>query len=467
MNWTHLKTKLLICSICFSTFLFAQKQPNIIVFIADDMGWEESTPYGNNYIRTPNINRLAKEGMRFDNFYLTASSCSPSRVSIMTGMYPHNTGAMNLHSNVSDTTQLLPEPLNDAGYYTMLVGKIHGMNTKVSQAKFQYLDLADWSKPWNMGEKWLTALELRPKDKPFFMWASSIDPHRPFRQGKYPFMHNPDSVFVPPYYPDIPEIRKDLANYYDEIGRFDEHIGKVLQYLEQKNELNNTLIIVLSDNGKAFPQCKTRTNVQGLRSPFIVRYPAIIKKGTVTKSMVSAVDIAPTLLQLAKAKPLQNAQGVSFLPVLKNPTATIREFAYGEHNWHGYMAYERTVISKDYLYTKNWLPELPGTPAPEIVPTPFFQTIQRMYENDSLDAKYADCFVAPRPVEELFYVAKDIHCMNNLYADKNKRSALTKMQTALNDWLRKTGDAFPGKEKLKKDGPDRKKGEANNKEKEG
>lgn len=445
----------------------AQKRPNIIVFIADDMGWEESTPYGNNYIHTPNISRLAGEGMRFDNFYLTASSCSPSRVSIMTSLYPHNTGAMNLHENVSENIQIFPSVLKDAGYYTMLSGKLHGMNTPGNKKKFDYMDMVNWNKPWEMGEMWLKALNQRPKDKPFFLWAASIDPHRPFRQGDYPYKHDPDSVTVPPYYPDIPELRQDLADYYDEIGRFDEHIGMVLKYLKENNEIDNTIILVISDNGKAFPQCKTRVNVQGLRSPLIVRYPPLVKKNSSSESLISAIDLAPTLLELAGAKKMAEQQGMSFVPVLKNPVTEVRQYAFGEHNWHSYMAYERVAISNNYLYIRNWLPELPGTPPGEVVPTPFFQEIQQMNDSGWLEKKYADCFLVPRPAEELFAYKKDRHCMHSLVEDKKQEAAFNKMRNELEKWLKKTNDFFPGKEKLRADLPDRKTGKVKGKETEG
>ncbi len=204
----HLHLVLLALFFFLASMAMAQSLPNIIVFIADDLGWEDTSPYGNPVVRTPNIARLAAEGMRFDNFYLTASSCSPSRSSILSGLYPHNTGAMNLHENLSPEVELFPTLLSAAGYYTMLVGKSHGTNHPEVQQKFDVLHKADWSKPWTMGNMWLSALEVRPKDQPFFLWAASIDPHRPYKQGQYAYHHKPEEVILPPYYPDIPEIRE-------------------------------------------------------------------------------------------------------------------------------------------------------------------------------------------------------------------------------------------------------------------
>ena len=275
-----------------------EKRPNILIFIADDLGWEEVGAYGHPVVKTPNIDWLASQGMRFDNFYLTASSSSPSRSSIFTGMYPSCTGARNLHENMPAYINLFPDMLKEKGYYTMLVGKTHGTNLPAVQKRFDYGSFIDWSKPWTMIDVWKNALNQRPKDKPFFLFAASIDPHRPFKQGNYEKPYLSEQVIVPPYLHDSPEMREELADYYNEISRFDDHVGQVLNLLKEEGELENTFIIVMSDNGRAFPQSKTRVNMQGIKSPFIVYYPPLIKKGTVTESLASAVDIAPTLLDV-------------------------------------------------------------------------------------------------------------------------------------------------------------------------
>jgi N-sulfoglucosamine sulfohydrolase len=431
--------------------------PNVIVFIADDLGWEDTNPYGNAVVHTPNIKRLADEGMRFDNFYLTASSCSPSRVSMFTSLHPHNTGARHLHQDITKDVEIFPTNLKDAGYYTMLIGKSHGTNKPEVKQKFDKLTLADWGKPWTMGDMWLTALQERPKDKPFFMWASSIDPHRPFKQGDYPYKHKAADVIVPPYLPDNAEVRADLADYYDEIGRFDHHIGQVLAYLEKENLLENTVLMVVSDNGKAYPQCKTRVNRQGLKSPLIVRYPSLLQKGSSSASLVSAVDLAPTILELAGAKPMQKPQGKSFSPLFKSPQSVLHDYVYGEHNWHNFTAMERVAISKDYIFIKNWIPENPIMCAGEIVNLPFFKAMKSEFEQGKLPLQYSDCFIKPRPAEELFSMENDRHCRDNLATAKKHKKGLKKMQTVLAAWQKETSDVpFEGYEKLKKENKSRK-----------
>jgi arylsulfatase A-like enzyme len=287
------------------------------------------------------------------------------------------------------------------------------------------------------------------------MWAAAIDPHRDYKQGVFTNPHNPNDVIVPPYIPDIPGVREDLADYYDEVSRFDEHIGMVLKALEEKKILDNTIIIVMTDNGRPFMQCKTRVNNQGLKSPFIVRYPPLIKPGTVTNSLASAVDLAPTLLELGGAKKAKVMQGFSLVPVLKSPDAEIRKYAFGEHNWHVFQAFERAVITKEYLYTKNWLYENSIPPVNETIAMPVYQEIYQMWKNGELKKQYTDCFISPRPTEELFDIRNDIHCMNNLSKKKNKKEMKEKLESILDVWQQSTGDVFPGKENIPQDSCDR------------
>lgn len=450
-----------------TTFLMSQslsvsadgKKPNILIFIADDLGWEEVGAYGHPVVKTPNMDWLASQGMRFDNFYLTASSSSPSRSSIFTGMYPSCTGARNLHENVPAYINLFPDRLQEKGYYTMLVGKTHGTNLPAVQKRFDYGSFIDWSKPWTMVDLWKDALKQRPKDKPFFMFAASIDPHRPFKQGEYAKPYQPSEVVVPPYLQDSPEMREELADYYNEISRLDDHIGQVLDLLRQEGELENTFIIVMSDNGRAFQQSKTRVNMQGLKSPFIVYYPPLIKKGVVTESLASAVDIAPTLLDVAGVKRSAGFQGVSLTPVLKDSQAEVRKYAFGEHNWHIFKAYERAVITKEYIYIRNWLPQLSNPVVAEVLKEPSYAVMLSAYQKGELPAIQQDCFISPRAEEELFNTSKDIHCLKNVAAKKSERKIKETLRLVLDSWQMSIGDIFDERQ-LKQDTSDRITGKA-------
>lgn len=439
-----------LCLAC--TASFAAERPNFIIFIADDMAWNDCGAYGNANVRTPNIDTLARDGMRFDRAYLTCSSCSPSRSSIMTGRYPHSTGAGELHLPLPETQTMMTKSLMDDGYWTAAVGKWHLGDAVADQVTYR-----KGSPPQKMAEAWVTALRERPRDKPFFLWAAHSDPHRGYKPGAVDPPHTKDDAIVPPFFPDNDEVRSDLALYYDEVSRFDQHIGITLRELEKQGVADNTFVLVMSDNGRPFPYCKTMVHVPGVRTPFIIRWPAGgVKPNTTTNSVVSSLDIAPTVLTLANLKPLDSFQGQSFHQLLKSPDAVSREFAVAEHNWHDYMAFERAVHTSDYCYVRNWLPDTPGTPPADAVNSPTYKSMKKLRAAGSLSPSMeANCFATPRPTEFLYDVKADPHCMNNLAGDSAYAPKLDDLRSKLNTWQSETNDHFAGAHQITPDGFDR------------
>jgi len=431
------------------------ERPNVVIFVADDMAWDDCGAYGHETIRTPNIDRLAREGVRFDRAYLTCSSCSPSRCSIMTGRYPHSTGASELHLPLPADQTMMTKPLQEAGYWTAAVGKWH-----LGEEVADQVDYRQGSSPEKMGEAWLTALRERPQDKPFFLWAAHSDPHRPYQAGTVDPPHTREEVVVPPFFPDTPEVRDDLALYYDEICRFDQHIGMVMDELKEQGILENTFVLVISDNGRPFPHCKTRVSVPGVRTPFVVHWPAGARlRGMNVTQTISTVDIAPTVLQIAGVQPLESFQGRSFAPLLAGARILLRPYAFAEHNWHDYQAFERGVHDSKYCYVRNWLPDVPGTPPADAVRSPTYEVMQRMHAEGTLLPAHQGCFETPRPEEFLFDVEADPHCLVNLAYDPAHAETRDRMRNVLQQWQEETGDVFPGKDKLTPDGFDRHTGE--------
>lgn len=425
------------------------KRPNFLVLIADDMAWDDCGAYGQPRIRTPNLDRLAREGLRFDRAFLTTSSCSPSRASILTGRYPHATGAPELHMPLPLDQRLLTELLRDAGYYTAAAGKWHLGNP--AKVKF---NLVREGGPPSGASYWVPTLRERPRDRPFFLWLAALDPHRPYRQAPIPRPHAVTDVLVPPFLPDTDVVRQDLADYYDEISRFDANVGLVLEELETQRVARDTFVLVLSDNGRPFPRCKTTLYDDGIRTPFIVRFPGRVKPDTVTRSVVSSVDIAPTVLELAGVSTAPTFQGRSFARILRNPKAKTREYAFAEHNWHDYRAFERGVRSERYTYIHNRLPELPGTPPADAVSSPTFQQMRTLRDQGKLTEAQRSCFTAPRAGEELYDLQRDPHSLHDLTADPKHRSVLERMRKALAAWELETGDRFD-RERLTPDRFDR------------
>ncbi|WP_168564837.1 sulfatase family protein [Crateriforma spongiae] len=426
--------------------------PNFVVFIADDAAWDDFGTYGNETIRTPNIDALAENGLRFDRAYLTCSSCSPSRCSILTSRYPHSTGAGELHLPLPADQVMVTTPLREAGYHTVAAGKWHLGN----DAKSQFDRVLDTNGgPGNNG-RWVEAVTDRPADQPFFAWLASSDPHRGYQPGAVDPPHDPADVRVPAIFPDTPAVREDIALYYDEISRFDQYIGKVVETLDRQGVLENTVVFVISDNGRPFPHCKTRVNVDGVRTPLVVHWPAGLKATGSTQSLVSVIDLVATMVDLAGVDRPPTFQGVSIRPILNDSDATVRRFAFAEHNWHDYRARERAVITQDHLMIRNDLPELPATPPADGVRSATYQEMQRLRDEGRLTGPPTDVFMVPRPRFALYDVAADPHCLDNLYDRPANESVQQSLRSALDAFADLTADNFDGNaEGLTPDGFDR------------
>lgn len=432
-------------------------RPNMILIIADDVGWNDLGCYGNEAVSTPHMDRIAGEGIRFDNFFLTTSSCSPSRSSIISGRYPHNTGAPELHMPLPSEVAIFPELLQTAGYFTGQAGKWH-----LGDAARKGFDVIyDKGKENGLGgeDKWIPLLQERPRDKPFFMWFASYDAHRPWGENEFSGTADPGEVSPPPFLADAPATRKDLADYYDEITRLDHFIGQVEKELERQDVSENTVLIIMSDNGRPFPRSKTRMMDSGLKSPFIVKWPEGIKRpGQVCPGLVSAIDIAPGLLELGGVEPPTGFQGRSFIPLLNNPDQDFREYVFGEHNWHDQEAHERMVRTRDFLYVHNSRPNGSNNGPADSNRSSSFGDLKDLRDSGKLSAAQAEVFMMPRPEEELYDVRKDTWQLVNLASVPEYHSRLENLRQILSQWRDDTHDSTP--DHLTGDWYDRETGEA-------
>jgi arylsulfatase A-like enzyme len=436
------RTSLLVCLLALLGTGAAQAEekppPNFLILIADDVSAEDIGCYGNPRIRTPNLDKLAKEGRRYDAAFLTTSSCSPSRCSILTGRYPHSTGAGELHQPLPAEQVLVTSLLRKAGYYTAAAGKWHLGKPAMTQ-----FDAVVAGQPSGC-ENWLKTLRERPKDKPFFLWFASLDAHRPYQANAIDKPHAPEDVVVPPYLPDNAETRRDLAQYYDEITRLDRHIGEVLAELDKQGVADNTFVLFMADNGRPFPRCKTTLYDSGIRTPFVLRYPPLVKPNTTGSELISSVDLAPTVLDLGGLKPTPAMQGLSFAPLLRGtPGATRRDHIVAEHNWHDYQAHERAVRTSRYLYIWNAFPQLTGSPPADAVRSPTYKEMQKLEAAGKLPDGQRSCFLKPRPAEELYDVQADPNCLRNLAGDANQSAVLKQLRGELETWRKLTDDRVP------------------------
>lgn len=417
-------------------------RPNFLIFIADDHGMGDLGCYGHPSLRTPNIDQLAAEGMRFDRAFLTISSCSPSRCSILTGRYPHNTGAEDLHMPLPENQRTVASYLRPEGYECVSVGKWHlGNNekrhwTKVVECQAEV-----------MADRCLEVIESRNQDKPFFYWFASIDPHRGYQEGAIETPHDPGKVVVPPYLPDHPKIREELALYYDEISRFDQHIGRIRRTLEKQGAWDNTLVIYLSDNGMPFPRAKTTLYDSGIRTPFIARWPKNIPAGSNTDALISTIDLIPTLLDLADVS-ATTLQGKSFAKVLHNPEANHRDLIFAEANWHDFEHFTRTVRSDRFKLIRHYYWDTPLWNSVDSINSITWQGMLEAREKKLLTPAQAFLFEPIRPYEEFFVMDSDPDELTNQIEVKEWQSEINRLRIALDEWRIETEDRLPEKRQL-------------------
>ncbi len=439
------------------------KLPNLVLIIADDMAWDDCAPYGHDRIMTPNLQRLADEGMRFDNAFLTISSCSPSRASIVTGRYPHSTNAEELHWPVPEDQITFVEKLKDKGYWTAAAGKWHlGDAMKDRFNEVREVDTSGFQLPSGEAGKagkfketlqgeaqsgcadWMALMDNRPKDQPFFLWLAALDPHRPYHQNIIKDGARTDEIKVAPYHPDTPSVRVDYQQYYDEITRLDKYVGLVLDKLAEQQASQNTVVLFISDNGRPFPRDKTTLYDSGIKTPWIVRWPEKIIPGSTSSRLVSSVDIGPTFLNIAGITEIgPTFQGRNFAPLLTDPNTPIREYVYAEKNWHDFEDHVRAVRNERYKFIRNYYNDLPQTPPADAVRSPTYIELLRLRESGELLPHQLTCFNAPRPAEELYDTKLDPFELNNLAADERFSSLLSSMRAALADWEKLTEDSAP------------------------
>ncbi len=435
-------SRLLLYLFLFSGYLMAdskgaETRPNFIFFITDDISQEDLSPYGNAYAQTPNLAKLAQEGMLFENAYLTISSCSPSRCSMITSRYPHNTGAPELHTQLPEGLDTFPLLLKRAGYYTALSGK-HHMGKAVNPG----FELVSKGKGPGKEEDWVSILQNRPKDKPFFFWFASSDAHRNWEFNDEAPIYIPDDAPVPPYMVNNKETRKDLADYYHEVSRTDTYVGKLRRELAAQHIEGDTYFIYLADNGRPFPRDKVRLYDSGIKTPLIIACPGRLNPG-ISQSLVSSIDIGPTILDLSGVDKSPQMQGISFLPIMKNPEAVTRHYVFAEHNWHVHQAHERMVRSGPWVYIRNAWPHLQSMCVEQAPAFPAAKALWQAEEEGKLNTHQRDIFLIPRPAQELYHVGKDPFQLHNVAADKSNADILKNLDAALDQWVEQTGDTIP------------------------
>jgi N-sulfoglucosamine sulfohydrolase len=434
-------------------------RPNILVFIADDASMDYGC-YGNDVIRTPNIDSLARNGLKVENAFLTTSQCSPSRTSLLTGQFAHTVGTEDLHrTQMSDTVKTLPGELKKAGYYTGVMLKEH-FGSHIGK-DFDWHDQG--FRPDYLEGRWFdNALGYfkdfldQTGDRPFFMWVGFVDPHRPYgprdniKDNRAAEVHDPDDIQdVPPYLVDNENTRIDLARYYDEIHRLDGQIGQFCREIRNRGLDQNTLVVFLSDNGYPFPRGKGTVYDAGIQTPLIFSRPGQIKKGTVhNNGLISTVDLMPTLLDAAGIDRSPGLYGQSFKDIFTDPNTRGREMIFAERNWHGTDEHIRCVRTEKYKLIRTAYTEKPLGMGSDISTSPAWYSLLENKMNNNLTAAQSLIFQAPRPGIELYDIRKDPYEVNNLALKEGYTEIIKELLNELEKWQQETRDHDPNIRKI-------------------
>ena len=424
----------------------AAPRPNILWLIAEDFGPHLGC-YGTKEVFSPNLDRLAGEGVRYTRFFTTAPVCSPSRSAFMTGMYQTTIGAHNHRSHRDDGFALPPgvrvltDRLRDAGYFTANVREfpapIGFRGVGKTDWNFTYTNAARGNKPFD-SDRWA---ELKT-NQPFFAQVNFAETHRAF---KAPKKADPAKVELPPYYPDHPVTHADWAEYLDSATELDRKVGVLLRQLDKDGLASNTVVIFFGDNGAAHVRAKQFCYESGLLVPLIIRWPKNFPvpknftPGTVNPQLLEAIDLAPTMMEIAEAAPA-TMQGRTFLGEHAGPP---KQFVFGARDRCDETVFRfRTVRDERFRYIRNFTPERPFLQANlyKEKQYPVWSLIKELSVQGKLTPAQAVLAAPTMPPEELYDLVTDPHETNNLARSLSHQPTVLRLRAVLDKWIEDTND---------------------------
>jgi arylsulfatase A-like enzyme len=450
----------------FGVPVFAADRPNILLILSDDHTWAHLGCYGDGGIHTPNIDAFAKEGMRFDRYYVGTPQCVPSRATLMTGRSAIAVQNTRFSAPLAAEYRTYMQTLKDqAGYFTGVAGRTYHLDGSrlppESARVFEKYGLATFPKRLDLvktagGRDQIHAqfrefLDAVPKGKPFVLQLCFSDPHRPYTPGDVPQPHDPAKLKLPAFYPDTKLVREDFASYYDEISRFDADVGTVLAELKKRGLDGNTLAAVSGDNGAAQFRGKGTLYEFGIHCPLIVRWPGKVKPGSTTADLISGEDLAPTFLEAGGASIPKEISGRSFLPLLTGAKYEPREFVFAQRGAHGSglpansAAFDlgRCVVSKRYKLIYNALWQIPYHPV-DFAGTPMWRELVQMNADGKLSPELSKMYFSQtRPMFELYDLQEDPNELRNLAGTKAMVGTERSLKAALQEWMILQRDFVP------------------------
>ncbi len=449
-------------------------RPNILFVITDDWSYPHAGAYGDSAVKTPHFDRIAREGVLFTNAFCAAPSCTPSRSTVLSGRQLYRTGEAGvLYGSIPKDLPLFPHALEEGGYFVGFTGKGWGPGNpaalgmdrsptgKPFQQKTHVGEIRKGINPRDYAACFGDFLDARPKEQPFCFWLGTMEPHRIYEEGAGRSIGKKLSdAKVPSFWPNVETVQSDILDYYSELEWLDEQLGKALARLEKTGELDNTIIVVTSDNGMPFPRAKASLYDAGTHMPLAIRWGNGAAPGRVVHDFVSHIDFAPTFLDAAGLPPLPSATGRSLLPLLKSTKQGIID----EKRDHVVTAFERHTLcrpdnatypmralrTRDYLYIRNFEPDRWPTGGPDfisIIKQPHGDVDGSPTKSFFLDPKnqaaYPDLYdlnFGKRPAEELYDVRNDPDNVRNLAGQEGMRAILARHRDRLDNILRGEGD---------------------------
>ncbi|KAA5540101.1 sulfatase [Roseiconus nitratireducens] len=463
------------------------KRPNILVAVSDDQSYPHASAYGDPAARTPNFDRVAKSGVLFTNAFTPAPGCSPMRAAFLTGREIWQNREAGTHASYFPADlPVYPAQLKAAGYHVGMTGKGWGPGKAVGwphNPAGEAYSKRKMKSPAGISSNDYAAnfqdfLQARDADQPFCFWYGATEPHRGFGAGLG--QENgiaPDQVTVPGFLPDNSVVRNDLADYLYEIEWFDTHLGRMLDALQEAGELENTLVIVTSDNGMSFPRAKANLYEYGIHMPLAIAWPTKIPAEQTVDDLVSLIDVTQLIFEAAEVSPEQAEQmpGVKLLTTLTAQAAQrepLRRAVFSGRERHSSSRFRtlgypcRCLRSERYLYIRNFAPERYPAGAPQKYAQARFDDAGKLVESrlGPQDGGYHDIDACPtlswmiehkdqpdvgrlldaatglRPAEELYDITRDPACMNNLAGQPQSASVQSELSQQLTDYLQRTGD---------------------------
>lgn len=424
------------------------ERPNILLIMGDDLTYNDIEPYGSTQVHTPNIARLAKEGICLDNMFTATAMCAPTRQQLMTGLYPVRNGAYPNHSEVYKNTKSIAHYMQNLGYNTALIGKQHYGPAEAFPYDFLGGRNGDNGIGQDINLKLAQDYITKSKDKPYLLIVTSNQPHTPWNRGdasRYPV----GKIKLPPGFEDTPLTRKSMSSYFAEVTYLDSLVGVCLDMVDKSGQKQNTLVIFTSEQGSSFPFAKWTNYDQGLKTAFIARWPGKIKPSTRSAAMTQYVDVVPTLIDLVGGKPASintgtkdangntGFDGKSFKDVLTGKTNNFRNYVFGVHTTRGIIngseAYAiRSARNKKFLYINNL--NYKSQFANVVTESPL---LQQWIKKDNSGRGY---FYKQRPEEELYDIVSDPYELVNLAKKPEMKAVMTELKAQLATFMKQQGD---------------------------